>query len=212
MIRIRRSLDTWSRSSFKMAVILVREVPARLATSAWVTPCLRTIALSRLSKVQCTSHSFASVTESPSAAAKSSGVLAIIGFSLGIEKLLQPSSAERYVSGSCLLGLLRKSVKDQNTPRRRGEIEHRYAPSSPLTRSSETPGATAGIGLAFGIPSCSPICSRKRPLPKRVRTSLGKPRIASRAPGERRSDAHRPVYQIWDLHEYAANAGSKKLK
>src|SRR5271157_1787240 len=124
MILIRRSLETWSRSSFKMALILVREVPARLATSAWVTPCLRTIALSRLSKVQCTSHSFASVTESPSAAAKSSGVLAIIGFSLGIQELLQPSSAERYVYGHCLLGLLDKSVKDQNTPRRRGEIEH----------------------------------------------------------------------------------------
>src|ERR1035438_3652339 len=67
-IRISRSVDTCSRSSFKMAVTLVREVPARFAISAWA--------------------SLASRAESPRAEAGSSGVEATIGLSLGIQDLL----------------------------------------------------------------------------------------------------------------------------
>jgi hypothetical protein len=81
-MRINRSLDTCSRSSFKIAVILVREVPARMAIWAWVIFSRCTIFLSRRSRACWTCHSFATAVDSPIAFAKSSGVLATIGLNL----------------------------------------------------------------------------------------------------------------------------------
>src|SRR5882724_10913517 len=58
-----RSLDTCSRSSFKIAVTLVLEVPARFAISACVISCLRTISFNRLSRACWTCHSCAAAKE-----------------------------------------------------------------------------------------------------------------------------------------------------
>src|ERR1035441_2705922 len=54
--------------------------------------CRRTITLRCLSSACRTCHSFAATAESPSAAASSSGVVATIGLSLRIEKLLETFS------------------------------------------------------------------------------------------------------------------------
>lgn len=81
------------------------------------------------------------------------------------------------------LGLLRECVKDQHAVLSSREVETRETPSSPLTRSSETPGATSGIDRATGMPSLSPSCSRNNPLPMLARTSFGKRRISSLAFG-----------------------------
>jgi len=64
-----------------------------------------------------------------------------------------------------------------------------------FTRSSETPAATLGIGRELGIPICSPICKRKSPLPRRIRTSFGNRRNASRAFGWRMIDRTILLYQ-----------------
>ena len=71
-------------------------------------------------------------------------------------------------------------------------------PSSPLTRSSETPTPTPGIGRELGIPSRSPVCSRKSPLPSRTRASFGNRRIASRALGWMTIGRTIRMYHIWD--------------
>lgn len=85
-MRTSRSVDTCSRSSFRMAVTRVREVPARRAISACVSPCRRAICFRRCSNAFCTCYSLGAVAGSPRAAARTSGVLAIIGFSRGIEE------------------------------------------------------------------------------------------------------------------------------
>src|ERR1035441_6298811 len=87
-MRMRRSLDTCSRLSFRIAVTRVREVPARLAISACVISSLRAISFRRLSSAYCTCHSFAAAAERPRVPANSSGVLATMGLTLRIEKLL----------------------------------------------------------------------------------------------------------------------------
>src|SRR5258708_7778619 len=106
-MRIKRSLDTCSMSSFGIAVILVREVPARIAIAAFLS--LRTISLRRLSRACWTCHSFAAAADSPIALARSSGVLATIGLSLGIQKLLQTFSGKLNLQGRCTLGFLTRA-------------------------------------------------------------------------------------------------------
>src|ERR1700691_6209613 len=56
-------------------------------------------------------------------------------------------------------------------------------PSPPLTRSSDTPALTTGIGRETGIAIRSPICNRKRSFPRRTRASFGNRRTASLALG-----------------------------
>src|SRR6476646_4982954 len=106
---MRRSLETCSRSSFNIAVTLVREVPARLAISACVIFSLFAISFRRLSSAYCTRHSFAATAESPRTPANSSGVLATMGLTLCIEKLLQVFPGQLNFEGRCPLGFLDES-------------------------------------------------------------------------------------------------------
>src|SRR5260221_3705305 len=101
-MRIKRSLDTCSMSSFRIAVILVREVPARIAIAV-SHPLLAYDLFKASQQSVLTCHSFAAAADSLIALARSSGVLATIGLSLGIQKLLQTFSSRLNLQGRCTL-------------------------------------------------------------------------------------------------------------
>jgi hypothetical protein len=60
-------------------------------------------------------------------------------------------------------------------------------------------GSDSRHGAGIGIPSCSPICKRNSPRPRRTRTAFGNRCMASRAFGWKTIGRTITMYHIWDI-------------
>jgi hypothetical protein len=95
------------------------------------------------------------------------------GFDFTHRELLESFLCQFNLQGRSALCFFFEGRNDQDALRCSGEVEDAKSAIPPLTRSSDTPAATAGIGRAPGIPSISSIWSQKSPRPRLARASFG---------------------------------------